>query len=361
MKTLTSTCLSLLAAASCMAAQADNIAVRVNGDRVYFHGTQPRQINGRVMVPLRGVLEQLGANVEWNASADTVVATRGNTEINLPIGSRFATVNGREVRLDVPAMTLGGSTMVPLRFVSESLGANVVWLSQTQTVMIDSPGTFRAYRRQTATDDRTNYSESRSRYDDTRYNDNRGTASRVVLPAGMVIPVRLDDRLRSDENVAGDRFTATVESGRDDAGLPSGTKFEGVVREAIPSRSGKPGVLDIEFRRIILPDGTSRNIRAGLTSLDGKYVDRDRSGRLTAKGRSSNERLKWVGIGAGAGLLIGTLTKGNQLLDTILGAGAGYLYNEYANKGGRNVDLKAGTELGARVDQRIAIAMNRGY
>ena len=238
--------------------------------------------------------------------------------------------------------------MVPLRFVSEALGANVAWRSNTQTVMIDSPGTFRAYRRPRTYDERT-------------YGNETTRSSRIVLPAEMVIPVRLDDRLRSDDNVSGDRFTATIESGRDDAGLPSGTKFEGVIREAIPSRNGKPGVLDVEFRRIILPDGTSRNVKASLTSLDGKYVDRDSSGRLQAKGKSGNERLKWVGIGAGAGLLIGTLTKGNQLLDTILGAGAGYLYNEYANKGGRNVDLKAGTELGVRVDQRVAFNLNRSY
>jgi len=348
MKSLSITSLSLLAVLACAAGRADNIAVKVNGERVYFHGTQPRQVNGRVLVPLRGVLEQMGATVDWNAGTNTVVANRGNTEINLPIGSRFATINGREVQLDVPAMTIGGSTMVPLRFVSESLGSNVVWLSQTQTVMIDSPSNFNAFRR--PRNDDPKIIDSRPTYN----NEYRSSAARIVLPVGTVIPVRLEDRLTSDQNVVGDRFTATVENGRDDAGLPPGTRFEGVVREAIPSRNGKPGVLDVDFRRIILPDGTSRTINATVTSLDGKYVSRDGSGRLQAKSNAGNERLKWVGIGAGAGLLLGTLTKGNQLLDTILGAGAGYLYNETQRKGGSNVNLKAGTELGVRIDQRFA-------
>src|SRR2546423_7318430 len=120
------------------AAQAQDIRVRVNGERVNFYGTQPRVVDGRVLVPLRGVLEQMGATVDWMASTQTVVATRGRTEIDLPIGSRTATVGGREVTLDVPAMTIAGSTMVPLRFVSEALGADVAWSGATNTVNINT-------------------------------------------------------------------------------------------------------------------------------------------------------------------------------------------------------------------------------
>src|SRR5262245_40284368 len=119
-----------LAALLCMGAagaQVDNINVRVNGEPIAFEGTQPRAVNGRVLVPLRGVLEKLGASIDWMQDSQTVVATRGNTEIDLPIGSRTAKINGQNVTLDVPAMTLGGRTMVPLRFVSQALGADVTW------------------------------------------------------------------------------------------------------------------------------------------------------------------------------------------------------------------------------------------
>ncbi len=351
--------LTAVLAVSGAAAMADNIAVRVNGEPVHFQGTQPRYMNGRVMVPLRGVLEQMGATVDWNANTQTVIAARGNTEIDLPIGSRFATVNGERMPLDVPAMTIAGSTMVPLRFVSEALGAQVAWNDATQTVAIRSDGTFRAYRRPIDDHDYDRHPES-GRIDDSRYYHGKPESgpvrgSSIVLPAGTVIPVRLDDRIRSDEAMVGDKFTATIESGHDDYGLPSGTKFEGVVREAIPSRSGKPGVVDVDFTRIIFPNGTARSIRASLASMEGSRLSRDSSGRLTAKSGSNNERMKWVGIGAGAGLLLGTLGKGNQLLDTILGAGAGYLYNEYKQKGGGNVDLRAGTEVGVKMDQRFVV------
>src|SRR5689334_16703046 len=97
-----------------------SIIVRVNGEPVEFGAIGPRSVNGRIMVPLRGVLEKTGAYVDWMSATQTVIATKGDMTIELPIGSRMAKVNGRTVGLDVPAMTIAGNTMVPLRFVSES-------------------------------------------------------------------------------------------------------------------------------------------------------------------------------------------------------------------------------------------------
>lgn len=115
-----------------------SIIVRVNGEAIDFVGVGPRTVNGRVMVPLRGVLEKTGAYVDWVSSTQTVVATKGDMTIELPIGSRSAKVNGRIVNLDVPAMTVAGYTMVPLRFVSESLGAVVAWDNRRQIVNIET-------------------------------------------------------------------------------------------------------------------------------------------------------------------------------------------------------------------------------
>jgi hypothetical protein len=347
------TTIPVLAACLCgIAAKADQINVRVNGDPVSFSGTQPRAMNGRVMVPLRGVLEKMGATVDWMPATQTVVAAKGDMELNLPIGSRRATINGRDVALDVPAMTIAGSTMVPLRFVSEALGADVRWASATQTVLIDTNGSTRVASNDTPRDEQYNNRQNRYRNNSGReYRRSRMT----TLPAGTVIPVKLDDTLTSNENREGDKFTATVVSGRDDAGLPSGTRIEGVVREAVAASGGKPGVIDVDFRRVIFPGGEARNIDAGVISLDNKSISRNADGYLEAKGRNEgNERLKWVGIGAGAGLLISTLTKGNTLVNTILGAGAGYLYNELQRKGAGNVNLKAGTEMGVKLNSALA-------
>lgn len=106
-----------------------------------FTGVQPQVVNGRVLIPSRGVLEQMGAYVGWDAATRAVIAQRGDKDVSLPIGSRTATVNGQLVTLDVPAMIISGTTMVPLRFLSEALGAGVVWDNATRTVAITTAGT----------------------------------------------------------------------------------------------------------------------------------------------------------------------------------------------------------------------------
>lgn len=77
------------------------------------------------MVPLRGIFESLGAKVEWNQQKQTVKATLNNTVIELKINSTNAIVNGKTVKIDVAAKIVNNRTLVPLRFISESLGATV--------------------------------------------------------------------------------------------------------------------------------------------------------------------------------------------------------------------------------------------
>src|SRR5688500_3007187 len=114
---------ALLCAA--VSAMAQGITVTVDGSPVAFQGQGPVSVSGRVLVPLRGVLEAMGAYVEYRAPSRSIYARRGNTEIHLTLGDRNAVVNGSNVVLDVPAASMGGSTMVPLRFMGESLGADV--------------------------------------------------------------------------------------------------------------------------------------------------------------------------------------------------------------------------------------------
>lgn len=131
---------ALLAVTAPAVAQA--VSVTLDGQPVAFAGTQPMVVGGRVLVPLRGVLEQMGAFVGWDPATRTVIAQRSGINVELPVGSRTATVNGRQVALDVPARIVQGSTMVPLRFLSEALGADVAWNPGTRTVQIATgPGT----------------------------------------------------------------------------------------------------------------------------------------------------------------------------------------------------------------------------
>jgi hypothetical protein len=184
------------------------------------------------------------------------------------------------------------------------------------------------------------------------------TADNDALPAGTVLKVRLDNRLNSAQARPGERFTATVRPEEDHSGLPEGTRVEGVVRTAQPASKDKPGVLDVEFTTLEFPNGRNYAINGSLSSLDAKSVTRAANGRLVSKRDTKSDKMKFIGYGAGAGALIGLLTKGNLLTNTLLGAAGGYLYGQL-NKDKQNgsyhdVDLKQGSEFGVRLDQQFA-------
>lgn len=112
------------------------IPVYLDDQRVYFE-TPPVNRNGRLLVPVRKLFEGLGAQVEWNENTKTVTAVRDDTRIELPIGKKTAKVNGYSVSIDAEAVIINGRTMVPLRFISQSLGAKVRWDSSTQSAYIN--------------------------------------------------------------------------------------------------------------------------------------------------------------------------------------------------------------------------------
>jgi hypothetical protein len=112
------------------------IGVNVDGQPINFTGTQPMEVHGSVLVPLRGVFEALGANVDYNSQTSTITASRGGRLIVLPLGSPTATINGQTAQLSQPAQVYNGTTLVPLRFVAEALGDYVDWSSATHVVTI---------------------------------------------------------------------------------------------------------------------------------------------------------------------------------------------------------------------------------
>ena len=116
------------------------VDVKVDGDRVNFFHQAPIIENSRVLIPLRGVFEKMGASVVWHPDTRTVTATRGDDEVEVTIASFEARVNGRVHELDVTPRIESGRTLVPLRFISESLEARVEWKSDEKTVLIASDG-----------------------------------------------------------------------------------------------------------------------------------------------------------------------------------------------------------------------------
>lgn len=91
---------------------------------------------GRTLVPMRGIFEAFGADVNYESKGRVVTGILGEKTVLLTIGSAKASVNGKEVILDVPAKIVNGRTLVPLRFVGESLDADVDWIKETRTVVI---------------------------------------------------------------------------------------------------------------------------------------------------------------------------------------------------------------------------------
>ncbi|WP_144941884.1 copper amine oxidase N-terminal domain-containing protein [Paenibacillus sp. 32O-W] len=96
----------------------------------------PVNLAGNVVVPMRAIFEAMGAGIEWEQETMTVTATKGSKEIKLQIGSDTAYIDGQEYTLNVPAQLINNNTMVPVRFVSEALGAKVFWDNNSQTVLI---------------------------------------------------------------------------------------------------------------------------------------------------------------------------------------------------------------------------------
>ena len=143
MRSLTAAALAVtigagFAAAAAAQTPAPYVKVVVDGTPAYSDQA-PVIVKGRVLVALRGVFERLGATVAWDPGSQTVLAQRGATSVALRIGSSQASVNGQAQTLDTPALLIGDRTMVPLRFISQALGAAVEWDAATYTVQIASP------------------------------------------------------------------------------------------------------------------------------------------------------------------------------------------------------------------------------
>ena len=92
--------------------------------------------NGRTLVPMRAIFETLGATILWDEATRTVTAAKGETVVMLQIDNPTAWVNGEATSLDSPAKIVDGRTLVPIRFVAETLGCNVDWENDTRTVII---------------------------------------------------------------------------------------------------------------------------------------------------------------------------------------------------------------------------------
>lgn len=120
------------------AAAAQNVVIKFDG-RILELKQTPYIENGSVMVPLRGVFEQVGIKVQWGGKDQTVTATSNNQKIVLKIGSKTGYVNGEAISLSSPPIIKNNSTYVPLRFLITHSGFLVNWDQKSKTVSISTP------------------------------------------------------------------------------------------------------------------------------------------------------------------------------------------------------------------------------
>lgn len=114
------------------------ISVFLNGQRL-VPDVPPALKNDRTMVPVRALLEALGATVSWDGLRYDVLAEMGERLIFLKVGNDRAVVDGREAQLDAAPYIARDRVLVPVRFVAESLGLNVEWDNAKRAVRIAVP------------------------------------------------------------------------------------------------------------------------------------------------------------------------------------------------------------------------------
>lgn len=114
------------------------VSLQVDGARIVTD-VQPIIVKDRTLVPFRAVFENMGGTVDWNDAAREAQVSLGNSNVKMWIDSKTAFLNGNQKELDVPALIVDNRTMIPVRFVAESLNCKVEWDDATRTVVIASP------------------------------------------------------------------------------------------------------------------------------------------------------------------------------------------------------------------------------
>ena len=128
--------MAILVACTAVPAMAEeNIKVVLNGTDLEFD-VAPQMISDRVLVPMRKIFESLGAEVYWDDDTQTIIATKSDVIVIMQINNPTIFINGEPVELDVPPQLVGERTLVPVRAVAEGLNAMVTWDDENSTVII---------------------------------------------------------------------------------------------------------------------------------------------------------------------------------------------------------------------------------
>src|SRR5579863_3144612 len=91
---------------------------------------------GELLIPLRSMFEQMGATVSWDAGSQTATVSKPGAEVKVTVGKPEVVINGESRPLDVPPMMYQGNVLVPVRVISEGMGAYVQWVPDRHIVVV---------------------------------------------------------------------------------------------------------------------------------------------------------------------------------------------------------------------------------
>ncbi len=114
---------------------ANEIGITYEGSPISFD-VPPFLKKDTAMVPLRAIAEKIGAQVLWSPSSEVVTINHQDQSISVAVNGTIAQKNGESISMDVAAEIVNDRVFVPLRFVGEELGLNVVWDEQSQTIAL---------------------------------------------------------------------------------------------------------------------------------------------------------------------------------------------------------------------------------
>ena len=114
------------------------IHLYIDDEEIQTTAMPPIQLNGCTLIPAKEVFVNTGAQVEWSQSEKSVYISKGDLLIVLKVNDNMAWINGENKEMDMPAKIINNKVMIPLRFIGEALGYDVLWQQSEGAVRINT-------------------------------------------------------------------------------------------------------------------------------------------------------------------------------------------------------------------------------
>ncbi len=129
----------IMSAVMCTAAFASEVSVSLNGNIIDFPNQQPTVVDGRTLIPLRGVFDKMGYSIDWDNDTKTATLEKDGKRISVQIGENKIYIDGSPMEIDVPAQLINGSTMLPMRAITDASGTELLWDNDNKIATIIAP------------------------------------------------------------------------------------------------------------------------------------------------------------------------------------------------------------------------------